>query len=66
MAPVAIALTSREAATVRHRFAGVANSLIAKLASGSIRAFTNKVDAQRGKHFQADKADVLIRLASEL
>jgi hypothetical protein len=31
-----------------------------------MRAFTNEVDARRGKHFQANKADVLIRLANEL
>jgi uncharacterized protein YegL len=46
--------------------AGIANSLIVKLASGSTQAFTNEVNAQRGKHLQADKADILIRLASAL
>jgi uncharacterized protein YegL len=46
--------------------AGIANSLIAKLASGATKAFTNEVNAQRGKHLQADKADVLIRLANAL
>jgi hypothetical protein len=46
--------------------AGVANSLYVKLRSGSTRAFTNEVNAQRGKHLQADKADVLIRLANAL
>jgi hypothetical protein len=45
--------------------AGVANSLITKLANGSARAFANEVNAQR-KHLQADKADILIRLAGAL
>jgi Mg-chelatase subunit ChlD len=46
--------------------AGVANSLCVKLTHGSTRAFTNEVNAQRGKHLQADKADLLIRLANAL
>lgn len=46
--------------------AGVASSLCTKLKNGSTRAFTNEVNAQRGKHLQADKAAVLIRLANAL
>lgn len=46
--------------------AGVANSLCVKLDHGSIGAFVNEVNAQRGKHLDASKADLLISLALAL
>ena len=45
---------------------GVANSLVVKLSHGSYEAFRNEVAAQSGKKIPADKAAVLVRLASGL
>ena len=46
--------------------AGVANSLATKLEHGDTKAFVNEVNAQRGKKIPADKAAILIQLASAL
>lgn len=46
--------------------AGVANSLCVKLMNGSIEAFINEVNAQRGKRLTNAQADTLILIARTL
>lgn len=45
---------------------GIANSLCVKLRNGATKAFVNEVQAQSGKFVPADKAAILIALASAL
>ncbi|CAM3404283.1 polysaccharide lyase family 8 super-sandwich domain-containing protein [Marinicrinis lubricantis] len=40
---------------------GIANSLLVKLEKGSLSAFVNELNAQRGKHISIEAADILLR-----
>ena len=64
-----VVITAGDLCTLIDRFtdnSGVANSLCVKIQHGSIGAFVNEVNAQRGKHLDASEADLLISLAQAL
>ncbi|MBT2288818.1 hypothetical protein J7E73_06630 [Paenibacillus albidus] len=45
---------------------GIANSLIMKLDKGQVEAFLHQVQAQSGKHIQAEAASYLLRNAGDI
>ena len=64
-----VSVTTGSLCNLTQRFvssAGIANSLCVKLNAGSIQAFINEVNAQRGKRLTNAEANLLISIAGML